>query len=96
MLKVVAAPVLALTVFRIEPRTREGLQEQELNELNQELFRRISARTDIYLTQTVLNGLYCIRFAVGSERSSEVHVAQAYGAIMEEAQATIAEWSIKA
>lgn len=92
----VTPPTLALTVFRLEPTLPNGLPTQaELNVLNEQFFRRISARTEIYLTQTVLNGTFCIRFAVGAERSEEQHVLRAFEILKTEGQLAIEAWGGK-
>jgi len=44
------------------------------------------------LTQTTLNGIFCIRFAVGATRTNEGHIQDAYDIIIEEAKSTIETW----
>ena len=72
--------------------TDSKLADDLWNDLNQAFYRRISARHDIALTSTELNGIFCIRFAVGSKLSMEEHVQRAFDLISEEGEATIAEW----
>jgi aromatic-L-amino-acid decarboxylase len=96
-LSLVAAPSLALTVFRLEPKvtppTRPSLSAEELlNVLNKLYYARISARDDILLTQTELNGVFCIRFVVGAIRTNESHVKLAYELLQSEAHLTIEAW----
>lgn len=54
---------------------------QTLNNVNREFFRQLSDRHDIYLTQTDLLGTYCIRMAVGAERTEASHVKHAFDLI---------------
>ena len=38
------------------------------------------------LTQTVLNGVFCIRFAIGAERTEVFHINQAFNLLQKEAE----------
>ncbi|KAG6813747.1 hypothetical protein H0H92_007699 [Tricholoma furcatifolium] len=95
-LSLVTPPSLALTVFRLDPKARSpdqtALSLDTLNDLNKAFFGRLSARRDIYLTQTVLNGVSCIRLAVGSLRTEKAHMEQACESIGIEAELTLKEW----
>lgn len=90
------SPNLALTVFRLEPKPtstdQPALSTESLNNLNRLFYGRISARDDILLTQTVLNGIFCIRFAVGAALTRETHIQQAYELLTQEAELTIVAW----
>ncbi|KAF8893891.1 pyridoxal phosphate-dependent transferase [Infundibulicybe gibba] len=97
VLKLVTQPSLALTVFRIEPKPLDSSEEasisaDSLNDLNRLFYGRISARHDILLTQTLLNGVFCIRFAVGAARTAETHINQAYELLLKEAILAIEAW----
>jgi aromatic-L-amino-acid/L-tryptophan decarboxylase len=56
-----------------------------LNALNKVLHERLAARTDILLTQTELDGIFCLRFAVGSLRTDVEHVQKAFEIVTAEA-----------
>ncbi|PPQ89700.1 hypothetical protein CVT25_014101 [Psilocybe cyanescens] len=96
VLSLVTEPSLALTVFRVAPKLESedqpSLSMESLNEINSIFFGRISARSDIMLTQTNLNGIFCIRLAVGAARTTEKHIQDAYATIEKEAKATIETW----
>lgn len=92
------APSLALSVFRLDPKSvslnsTKALSPETLNDLNRIYYARISARKDILLTQTVLNGAVCIRFAVGAARTEEVHIRKAYQLLSEEGKLALEEWT---
>ncbi|CCM05614.1 uncharacterized protein FIBRA_07843 [Fibroporia radiculosa] len=94
----IAAPSFALTVFRLIPHNAfpgVTLSEDLLNDINRSMYARIGARHDILLTQTILNGTFCIRFAVGAARTRKEHLDQAWSLIQEEAGSTIEEWAEK-
>ncbi|KEP45565.1 aromatic-L-amino-acid decarboxylase [Rhizoctonia solani 123E] len=74
-----------------EARLREPVPSKA-NALNRAFYRRISARKGILLTQTDLTGTFCIRMAVGTARTEEKHIQEAFDLLVEEAQATLAEW----
>ncbi|TFK23692.1 aromatic-L-amino-acid decarboxylase [Coprinopsis marcescibilis] len=93
--KLVTEPSLALTVFRLLP-GKESTQAQtteRLNELNQIFFDLISSRKDLMLTKTSLNGEVCIRFVVGSSRTTLDHVIRAYNILEEEANKALQLWA---
>jgi aromatic-L-amino-acid/L-tryptophan decarboxylase len=92
VLTLVTPPSLALSVFRLQPKSQD-LSEQDLNSLNQTLFKRISARPDIFLTQTILNGVNCIRMAIGASRTTETHIHDAFKLISEESELTLQAWT---
>lgn len=83
-------------MFRLNPKPISSgqpvLSEDSLNNLNRLFYGRISARDDIMLTQTVLNGVYCIRLAVGAARTNETHIKQACDLLHKEAELAIEAW----
>jgi aromatic-L-amino-acid decarboxylase len=95
-LSLVTPPSLALTVFRVEPRPtfpqQTALSMDGLNNLNRLFYSRISDRDDILLTQTVLNGVFCIRLAVGATRTDSVHIQRARDLLEKEAEMAIEAW----
>ncbi|KAJ3508038.1 hypothetical protein NLJ89_g5971 [Agrocybe chaxingu] len=95
-LQLVTKPSLALTVFRLVPKPESPDQPKfslgSLNELNRIFFGRLSARDNIMLTQTSLNGIFCVRLAVGAARTTEEHVRQAYDIVNKEAKVALESW----
>ncbi|KAJ7647540.1 pyridoxal phosphate-dependent transferase [Roridomyces roridus] len=96
ILELVTPPSLALTVFRVVPSKHSDVDVAALNTLNAEFHSRLTARTDLVLTQTVLNGIFCVRLAVGAQRTTETHIRSAFDAINEEARAALAVWNLPA
>ena len=94
----VTTPSLALSVFRLKlpsssvaPDSPEGLSAQ--NDLNRALNLRMSAENDkIFITQTMLNGMICLRFAIGAQRTERVHVDRAWDLIKECAGEVRQQW----
>ena len=93
----VTEPSLALSVFRLVPQSevddQPALSLESLNDLNRLFYGRISSRNDIMMTQTNLNGIFCIRFVVGATRTTEVHIRAAYDILCKEAEATLEMWA---
>lgn len=94
-LALVTQPSLALTVFRIAPKSasKAALSNESLNDLNRLFFGRLSSRTDIMLTQTTLNGVFCVRLAIGSARTTEKHITDAFDIVSKEADAAVEVWN---
>ncbi|KIK09301.1 hypothetical protein K443DRAFT_127744 [Laccaria amethystina LaAM-08-1] len=93
ILSLVTPSSFALSVFRLVPAgVQDDLSLEALNELNRSLFGRLSARQDIMLTQTNLNGIFCIRLVVGAVRTDEQHVRNAYDVVAEEAEGVLQAW----
>ena len=57
------------------------------NEFNQRLLERLNETGRIYLTHTILNKRYTLRFCVGQTHTDEVHVKSAWQLIQETAKA---------
>ncbi|KAI0696521.1 pyridoxal phosphate-dependent transferase [Cytidiella melzeri] len=95
----VTEPSFALSVFRLSPasivstESDSGNLQTILNDLNKSYYARLSARHDLALTQTKLNGIFCIRLAIGAARTKKEHIDHAWQALKEEAQAAISAWS---
>ena len=91
MLELVTEPSFSLSVFRLRPPGSTSSMDG-LNKLNRMFYGKISARHDILLTQTVLNGITCIRFAVGAYRTEAKHIDQAFQLLLDEGLVAIKEW----
>ncbi|GAA94257.1 uncharacterized protein L969DRAFT_80335 [Mixia osmundae IAM 14324] len=78
----------SLVVFRLKARAQESAEET--NALNAELVERLSQDRSIMLTQTVLSGRTCIRFAIGSPQTQAEHIDEAYTTIRRAADAAVA------
>lgn len=76
------------------PTNNSRYDTNTLNELNQTYMARLTTRSDIMLTQTTLNGMYCIRLAVGAARTKEDDVRRAWEIVEEEADMVLKEWSM--
>lgn len=96
LLTLVATPSLSLSVFRLDPvdttsgeRRSRSATADALNTLNVQLHKRLSSRSDVWLTQTSLNGTFCVRLAIGSTNTEEKHIDHVFKLICEESEATL-------
>jgi aromatic-L-amino-acid decarboxylase len=55
-------------------------------DLNRELLERLNRSGELYLTHTVLDGRYALRFCVGQTRTEERHVVDAWNRIQQAAR----------
>jgi aromatic-L-amino-acid decarboxylase len=79
------APVpLSLVCFRYHPR---GVEEKELDALNERLLAKVNASRRVHLTHTRLDGRYVIRLVVGQRGTEREQVAEAWALIREAAAA---------
>jgi aromatic-L-amino-acid decarboxylase len=86
----VMAPVtMAVVCFRFVPgehgETAKATDE-ELDELNRRLVKRVNATGQAYLTHTTLRGRVGVRLAVGNVLTTERHLARVYDLIKREAE----------
>lgn len=92
LLELVTPPSLALSVFRLRPSSLEHKASAALNALNKMFYARVTARKDLYLTQTDLNGTFCVRMAIGATRTEERHIRAAFSLLEEEGGIALREW----
>ena len=80
--EVMAPPVLGLVNFRHHP---AGVDEAELDALNQRLLERLNDSGRLYLTQNRVKGRYAIRFSIGQTTVTRDHIQRAWGIVQETA-----------
>ncbi|TXT08689.1 hypothetical protein VHUM_02817 [Vanrija humicola] len=87
--EIVAPPSLSLLDFRLVP-ANAAHSEAELNALNRDLHARLVMHPDVHLTQTLLKSeeseVFCIRFAIGQNRTTLADVQEVWAIV--EAEAT--------
>jgi aromatic-L-amino-acid decarboxylase len=83
-IEIVAEPQLSLLAFRLN---RPGLNQERLNRLNEEFLDRINASRRVYLTPTILDGLFTLRICVLSFRTHLDRMEMALEDIREAASA---------
>ncbi len=84
-------PSFALSVFHVKAPNDVDDSFSAQNALTADVFENLSARKDLQLTQTTVQGLSCIRLAVGATRTEERHIEKAFDIIRDEAKKSLSK-----
>nr|ABJ16446.1 tyrosine decarboxylase [Aristolochia contorta] len=92
--EVVVPRTFAMVCFRLLPAGGGGGGDDEegldaVNELNRKLLESINASGRIYMTHSVVGGVYMIRFAVGASLTEDRHVNLAWKVVQDHADALL-------
>ncbi|KAG8888279.1 hypothetical protein FRB98_008025 [Tulasnella sp. 332] len=95
--EIVSPPSFSLVVFRIIPSSLNPSSTppntlDSLNKLNRIFFHHVSIRPDIFIIQTDLQGMFCLRMAIGAARTEGTHIHAAVKLLQEEADRALKEW----
>ncbi len=85
--EIVAEPQLSIVAFRL---AAAGLDAEAMNRLNQDFLARVNRRKRVYLTGTVLSGLFTIRICVLSFRTHLDRMEQGLSDVREAAREALA------
>ncbi|HEY8310225.1 MAG TPA: pyridoxal-dependent decarboxylase, partial [Gemmatimonadaceae bacterium] len=80
--EIMAPHPFSLVCFRYAP---EGLNESQINALNQTILDRVNATGEAFLSHTKLAGRFVIRLAIGNIRTEQEHVQKTWQLLQEEA-----------
>jgi aromatic-L-amino-acid/L-tryptophan decarboxylase len=81
----ILAPVtINVVCFRYKP---EGSKEEDINKLNETLHHKLNDSGKIYLSHTVINGIYTLRMVTGQTNVRMEHVEKAWELIRKTARA---------
>ncbi|KAL3754563.1 hypothetical protein ACJRO7_001758 [Eucalyptus globulus] len=86
--EVVAPRLFALVCFRVVPRRRR-VGPGEADAMNRKLLEWVNSTGRVYMTHTVVGGVYVLRFAVGATLTEERHVVAAWNLIREGADSLL-------
>jgi aromatic-L-amino-acid decarboxylase len=86
-IEMLAEPQLSLFAFRLVPPGWEGRSAEELNRLNRAFLERINTRQRVFLTGTMLGGVFALRICVLSFRTHRERIEMA----VEDIEAAIGE-----
>ena len=73
--EIMAPHPFSLVCFRYAP---VGLDDAQLNALNQKIMDTVNATGEAFLSHTKLHGKFVIRLAIGNIRTEQNHVARAW------------------
>lgn len=81
--EILAPVILNVVCFRFRP---DGKTEEEINSLNQTLNHKLNDTGKIYLTHTVINGIYTLRMVTAQTNVTLEHVEKAWELIRKTAR----------
>lgn len=76
--EILAPVVINVVCFRFKP---SGKTAMELNEINERLHHRLNDSGKLYLSHTMLNGIYTLRMVTGQTNVKQEHVEEAWAFI---------------
>jgi aromatic-L-amino-acid decarboxylase len=80
----ILAPVtINVVCFRYKPK---GIKEEDLNKFNETLIHKLNDSGKVYLSHTVINGIYTIRMVTGQTNVTMEHVEKAWDLIKKTAR----------
>lgn len=77
---VISGPSFALTVFRVKP--QDGETQAVADKLSKEVYELINSRGEIYITSSVVGGVYAIRVVSANELADEKYIRNAFDIIV--------------
>ncbi|GAB4859508.1 hypothetical protein Ancab_010986 [Ancistrocladus abbreviatus] len=85
--EIVVPTRFSLVCFRLNLFSKAGLKQTEL--LNRKLLEWVNSTGRVYITHTIVGGIYMLRFAVGATLTQEHHIVAAWELIREGADALL-------
>ena len=73
--EILAPVIICVVCFRYKP---AGLDENQLNKVNEKLNHQLNDSGKLYLSHTVLNGKYTLRMVTAQTNVSFMHVERAW------------------
>ncbi|KAH6671974.1 pyridoxal phosphate-dependent transferase [Halenospora varia] len=83
LFEIVTGPSFALTVFKVVPKTG-GLEEQ--NQITKDVYELVNSRGQIYITSSVIGGVYVIRVVSANPKAEEKYLQNAFKILVETAE----------
>jgi aromatic-L-amino-acid decarboxylase len=88
--EILAPVIISVVCFRYHPK---GLNEDQLNAVNEKLNHQLNDSGKIYLSHTVLNGKYTLRMVTAQTNVTLEHVKNAWELIIESARGMVTDYS---
>ncbi|CAI9261143.1 unnamed protein product [Lactuca saligna] len=85
--EIVAPRYFSVVCFRVSPYAihQHHGNQHEVNEFNSKLLEAINATGHVYMTQSVVDGVYFIRFSIGATLTEDRHVKMAWELVQDQA-----------
>ncbi|KAK3339354.1 pyridoxal phosphate-dependent transferase [Neurospora tetraspora] len=85
LFEILTGPSFTLTVFRVAGK-EQGKSEEELNALTKAVCEKINASGRMWVTSTVLDGMFAIRLMTGVSTTEKEHVDRSWKILVEAAE----------
>ncbi|RDW78886.1 putative aromatic-L-amino-acid decarboxylase [Aspergillus mulundensis] len=103
LFEIVTKPVFGLTVFRVKAAhlaNGNGVDvngvivkpDEKADAVTKEVYETINARGEIFITSTVMAGIYAIRVVSANERAEEQYIKRAFEIILRTAEEVRGKW----
>lgn len=86
LFRILAGPIFALTVVAVVPRSQSEQGLEDANVLTKAVYESVNKRGEIFLTSTVIAGVYSVRVVSGSPNANEKAMRRAYEILVEVAE----------
>ncbi|KAL4779911.1 pyridoxal phosphate-dependent transferase [Aspergillus varians] len=98
LFEIVTKPAFGLTVLRVKGSTSSNTNgavvngssvvpvDEKADAVTKEVYELINARGEIFITSTVMAGIYAIRVVSANERADEQHIRRAFDILVETAE----------
>jgi aromatic-L-amino-acid/L-tryptophan decarboxylase len=83
LFEIVTRPAFGLTVLRVTNGTKAS---EKGNELTKQVYELVNSRGEIYITSSVIGGVYVVRVVSGSALAEESHVLRAFDILVKTAE----------
>jgi aromatic-L-amino-acid decarboxylase len=80
LFEIFTTPAFALTVFNVVPK---GSDAEEQNRLTKDVYELVNKRGEIYITSSVVGGVYVIRVVSANPLAEEKNVRRAFEILVE-------------
>ena len=86
LFETITPSVFGLTVFTVNPGEGEGVGLKARNEVTKEVYEAVNNDGEIFITSTVVDGMYAIRVVSGNPKIEERHLARAFEIILKKTE----------
>ncbi|KAM5434628.1 hypothetical protein MferCBS31731_006730 [Microsporum ferrugineum] len=82
LFEIVTSPAFGLTVFRVTEDAARQVGGSDSNSVTREVYERVNAGKEVYLTSSVVGGIYVIRVVSANELAEEKYIKNAYNILV--------------
>ncbi|GJW76356.1 tyrosine decarboxylase 1-like protein [Tanacetum coccineum] len=95
--EIVVPTNFAMVCFRVSPSALSAVanktSDEKVNQLNKQLLESLNGTGRVFMTHTVIEGVYVIRVAIGATRTEDKHVSMLWDMVQEHANSLLAKYA---